>query len=466
MSGLFGTLSIGLQALMAQQAGLQITSQNIANANTPGYARERPDMVPSPPVQYGTLLFGNGVELQKIESVRDRILDLRVYQETSQQGQLQSFVTAAQQVEAEFNVSSGGQLQTALNGFFNSLSQLSANPSDLASRQSVIAAAQTLASAFQSTSDQTSRVQTGLDQGVLSTVDQINKITAQIANLNAQVEAASAGGGNAGPLEDARSQLIGQLSGLVDVSVIDAGSGSLTLTTANGAALVSSNVSFKLGTQADPATGLHRVVDSQGNDITTSIQGGQLGGQIQARDQFIPSVLSNLDDLAANVIQSFNTQHKLGFDLSGTAGGNFFVPFVQPSPGSNAGAAASFAVAISDPTKIAARGDGSAGDNGNVNALAGLQSQAIVNGQNPIDFYAGIVSQVGNQLSTANAELSAENLTLTQLQNQQASVSGVSLDEEATNLIRYQRAYEAAARVISVVDQLTQTAIALGNPGT
>src|SRR5579885_2656463 len=162
MSGLFGTLSIGLQALMAQQAGLQITSQNIANANTPGYARERPDMVPSPPVQYGTLLFGNGVELQKIESVRDRILDLRVYQETSQQGQLQSFVTAAQQVEAEFNVSSGGQLQTALNGFFNSLSQLSANPSDLASRQSVIAAAQTLASAFQSTSDQTSRVQTGL----------------------------------------------------------------------------------------------------------------------------------------------------------------------------------------------------------------------------------------------------------------------------------------------------------------
>jgi flagellar hook-associated protein 1 FlgK len=463
MSGLFGSLSIAMRSLIAQQAAMQVTSQNIANVNTPGYTREIPNLVENPPVQYGSILFGNGVDLQGINSVRDSILNLRIYQENGQQGQLQSFTNQAQQVQSLFSVSGGSGMQTALNNFFASLTQLASNPSDMPSRQSVIGNAQTLAAAFQSTASQLTQIQHAADLGVGQSVTQINQLTTQIAQLNTQVSSAVASGQNAGPIQDQRDQLINQLSGLVDLSVIDAGNGSVTLTTQSGTTLVSGNIANALTAAPDPTTGFTQVL-AQGVNITSSIQGGQLGGLIQARDQFVPSVQSNVDNLAAGIISSFNTQHQAGFDLNGNPGGNFFVPFVQPSPGSNAGAAASFSVAITDPTLIAASADGTSGNNVNIQALANLQNQPLISNQTPVAFFAGTVSQVGNQVSSATSELDAANLSLTQLLNQQSSESGVSLDEESTNLIKYQRAYEAAARVVSVIDSLTQTALNMVQP--
>jgi flagellar hook-associated protein 1 FlgK len=135
----------------------------------------------------------------------------------------------------------------------------------------------------------------------------------------------------------------------MDVSSIDAGNGSLTLTTNNGAPLVVGGQSFALTSQADPTTGLQHIF-SQGSDITSKIASGQLAGQLQIRDQEIPAIQTSLDALAAGLANSVNAQHQAGFDLNGAAGGNCFVP----PPATGVGAAAGLAVAITDPSKIAA----------------------------------------------------------------------------------------------------------------
>ncbi|HWP83820.1 MAG TPA: flagellar hook-associated protein FlgK [Terriglobia bacterium] len=461
MAGLFGSLSIALRSLMAQQGALQVASNNIANVNTPGYSRQRPVLEQEAPIGYGSLLFGNGVDLRQVRSIRDRILELRIYQETQQQARYSAYLAPAQQVEALFSLAATGSLQQALSGFFDSLRQLSVNPSGLAERQNVLNAANNLAAVFRRASGQLRQIAETLDQSVAQTVGAVNEITAQIAQLNNQISAAASAGQNPGTWEDQRHLLIEQLSGLIDVAVVDAGQGKLTLTTAKGSPLVVGDRAWPLDAPVDPSTGRVQVF-SQGADITATLSGGRLGGLLEVRDQLIADVQSNLDDLAAALIQAFNAQHHAGFDRNGVAGGDFFVPFAPPVPGSNAGAAASFTVALSDPALVAASADGAPGDNGNLAALIAIQSQNIVAGQPPASFLASLVGRMGNEVARVRAEGEAESLALLQLQNLRDSVSGVSLDEEAANLIRLQRAFEAAARVVAVVDSLTEIAIHLG----
>jgi flagellar hook-associated protein 1 FlgK len=237
------------------------------------------------------------------------------------------------------------------------------------------------------------------------------------------------------------------------VQSIQADGTSPTLTTSGGAALVVGNQSFKLTTQTNSATGFQDVF-SQATDITSSITGGNLAGEIHLRDQEIPSLQSSLDTLASGIANSVNTQNAAGFDLNGKAGGNIFVP-----PTGVAGSAVNLTVAISDPNLIAASADGTAGNNANATALANLQSQNIIAGENPINYYSGIVFQVGNDASNASAGLPGEQLLIQQLQDQQNAVSGVSLDQEGANLVQFQNAYAAASRVASIIASLFQTTI-------
>ena len=457
MSSLFGSLSIALRALLAEQGALDATNNNIANVNTPGFSRRRAILSQEPPVVYGSLALGNGVSLERVESIRDRILELRIHQETQQEGKLESFLSAMRQVEVLFNETQGAGLEGVLSNFFNSLLELSTNPSSLLLRQAVLAAGEDLAAAFRQAAGNLAALQRSLDQRVVQSVEEINRLTVEIADLNPQISQLEGLGRDAGAFADRRNLLVRELSGLVDIAVIDADRGSLTLTTSNGTALVVGDKSLALNVQIDPATGFQNVF-AQGVDITAALTAGRIGGLLEVRDQTIPSVLADLDSLAAGLANAFNGVHAAGFDLSGAPGGDLFVP----PPGSGVGAAASFAMAITDPAQLAASSDGTPGSNGNLIALEALRDQALVGGQRPADFYAGLVFRIGNDMKRASVELEAESLVLRQLQNQRSAFSGVSLDEEAANLIRLQRAFEAAARVVSVVDELTQTVINLG----
>jgi flagellar hook-associated protein 1 FlgK len=278
--------------------------------------------------------------------------------------------------------------------------------------------------------------------------------------LNVQISSASSSGQNAGTFIDQRDQLVNQLSGLVDVSSIDTGNGTVTLTTSSGAPLVVGNQSFQLTTQTN-SSGFQDVY-SQGTDITSALTGGSLAGAIQARDQSIPSIMSSLDALASGLGNSMNSINEAGTDLNGNPGGAFFT---VPSTGSS-GAAATISVAITNPSQIAGSLNGSAGDNSNINAMIALQNETIINGQTPLNAYSNLVFQVGNDVSTAQSESTASQSMVQQLQNQIGSVSGVDINEESVNLVQYERAYQAAAQVSSVIDSLTATAINLGQSTT
>jgi flagellar hook-associated protein 1 FlgK len=451
MSSLNASLATALSGLIAEQGALAATTNNVANVNTPGYSRETPVLVASDPVTVSPLTFGTGVTLQSVQSIRDPILESQIQQQTQGQGQFSALSTALQQTQVNFSTSSG-DIGTSISNFFESINQLSTNPADLSLRQGVLTAAGNLAASFNSTADNLSQQRSSLDLSVVQTVGQINQLTQQIAQLNGQVSNLQNVGENAGTFIDQRQQAIDQLSSLVDVSVIPSDN-TLTLTTANGAPLVAGQQSFQLQTQTN-ASGLHDIY-SQGNDITSQITSGQLGGTLEARDQQIPAIQSQLDTLASGLATAVNTVQAAGFDLNGIAGTNLF----NAPPASGVGAAASLSVAITDPSLIAASSDGSAGSDGNAEAMYALSSQGIIGGQSPTDYYSGVVFNVGNATANAGAEENASGLVLQQLNDQRSSVSGVSLDEEAANMVQYQDAYSASAQVITTINDMMYAVI-------
>jgi len=450
MGSLSSSLAIALSGLSAEEGALEATTNNVANVNTPGYSREVPEFETADPVVVDPLTLGSGVTLKTIESVRDPILESQIQQETQTQGQLNALVSALSQTQTNFT-STTGDIGTAISNFFDSVNQLSTSPSDLSLRQNVLTAAGNVASAFNTAANNLSSQRTSLDQSVGQTVQQINQLTSQIAQLNTQISNVQNTGEDAGTFIDQRTQLIDQLSSLIDVSTIPTDN-TLTLTTASGTPLVVGQTSFQLTTQLDSSGTQH--IFSQGSDVTSTIVSGQLGGILEARDQQIPAFQTQLDTLASGFANSVNQIQTAGYDLNGNAGSNLFTP-----PPSGSGAAASLSVAITDPALIAASSDGTSGSNGNAEAMYALRNQGIISGQSPTDYYSGIVFNVGSAVSNANASQSASNLVLQQLNDQRSSVSGVSLDEEAANMMRYQQAYAASAQVISSINTMMEDII-------
>ncbi len=454
MPSLFASLGVAVRALLAEQSAMEVTANNVANANTPGYTRQRHNLIEGPISLEGSLTFGTGVDLSRVESLRDAILELRIQQERQQQSSVDTFVQSMSQLQVMFS-SSGGDIGSRISQFFSSLQSLSTDPANLSLRQGVLAAAGNMANAFRTTAQNLTQQRNNLDLSVGQTVEQINVLTSEIAGLNSQITTMQNLNQNPGAFIDQRDVLIGKLSDLIDVSSIQSDSG-LSLTTSNGTALVAGSQSFDLDVQLD-ASGVQHIF-AQGKDITATITGGALAGYLQVRDEKIPAVENNLDTLAAGLANALNAAHRNGFDLSGNAGGDLFVP--PPSTGQ--GAASALAVAITDPALIAASSDGSPGSNGNVAALLAVHDQGIAAGQPPADYYANLVFGIGSDISNGMAQQDAAALILGQLQDQRGSISGVSLDEEAANLVQYQRAYDAAARVVTTINEMLDAVVNLG----
>jgi flagellar hook-associated protein 1 FlgK len=456
MGGLNTSLLIGLQALETNQGALDATSNNIANVNTPGYTREVAEFSENQQNESGNDVTGGGVSLEGVQSIRDELLNLQIQQQTSLQSSADAQSSSLQQIQTSFTTT-GDDISSALTAFSSSLTQLSANPTSSAVQQGVIADGQGLANAFNSTANALTEAQTQANDQVTQTVAQINTLTQQIAQLNGQLAQVPAIE-NGGTVEDQRDQLVQQLSGLTGISITQSSDGE-TITTANGSPLVMGSQSFNLQTTTG-SNGLQQVVDSNGNNITTSIQGGTLGGAIQVRDQTIPGLLSQLNTLAAQFATAFNAAQAQGYDSNGNKGTAFFS--VPSNPG-DAGAAAGIAVAITDPSQIAISSDGSAGSNGNVANLSAALTTNLPSGQTAAQAYASLVFQVGNAASEASTQSTAIGDNLTLLTSQQGSVSAVSIDEETTNLERYQTAYEAASRIVSTIQVLNNAILNMGS---
>jgi flagellar hook-associated protein 1 len=466
MGTLTSVLDIARQALIADQFGLNVTANNVANQNTPGYTREVVNFQSEDSVSLSGGTQSTGVTATET-SQRDRVLEQRVQQQTQVLAQSGALGSALQQVENIFGLSStsstgnssavtSSALGSAINSFFSSLSSLEGNPSDTSTRQSMLSAATALAGAFNDASNQLSQISSSLNQQVSSDASQVNALTTSIASLNSQI-ASTSPNGDAGTLEDQRQQDIDQLSQLVGLDQISTSQNGISLTTSGGAVLVSGSQSFAMSTtQVGGNTDV--LAGDPPQDVTTNLTGGDLGGALQARDQYLPSYSQALDNLAFSLGTAVNQQNEQGVDSGGNPGQAIF-----SLPSTQTGAAAQITVSATGPGAIAAAtsGEGSSG-NDNATALANLATANTVGGQTASGFLASFLGQLGTDASTVTTENTAQQTTLTQLTTQRDSLSAVSSDEEAANLTQFQRSYQAASEVFNIVNTLMASAINLG----
>jgi flagellar hook-associated protein 1 FlgK len=454
MGGLSTALLIGIGGLDAAQGALDATSNNIANVNTPGYTREVAQLSESPESDANNQVTGGGVTFDGLMSIRDELLNMQIQQQTSQQGAANTEYSNLQQVQAYFT-STGTDIASALTAFSSSLVELSGNSSNSATQQGVLAAGQNLAAAFNTTANGLTSAQTAANGQVPDTVSQINSLAQQIAQLNGQLAQVPAAA-NGGTTQDQLDQAVQQLAGLTNVSVTKTNNGE-TITTGSGTPLVIGSQSFSLQTATGPG-GLQEVVDSNGNNITSTITGGTLGGSLTIANQVIPGFMTQLNTLASQFATAFNAAQAAGTDSNGNPGAAFFTGTANLGD-----AAANIGVGLTNPAQIAISSDGSAGGNGNIANLSVVLTSPLPSGVSPENAYAGLVFNVGTAASNASTQSTAIGDNLTQLNNLQGSVSAVNIDEETANLLRFQTAYEAATRIVSTVQVLNNATLNMGS---
>jgi flagellar hook-associated protein 1 FlgK len=466
MATLNSALQIITSALTADQGALNVTSNNVANANTPGYTREVPVFQANDAVTINGISYGQGVEMTSAQSQRSLVLDAGVQQQTQAQQATNSEWTAMQQVESIFNQVTTGSgaavnsLGDQITDFFNSLTALEANPDSTTLRENVLSAVNTMTSTFNSVATQLGQQTTAINQQVQGVVQQINPLLTSIAQLNQQITSSSPNA-DAGQLEDQRQYDLQQLSQYIGVNVVQTENNGLTITTTGGALLVSQGQAFQLTTgNVDGNTDVFTSAPGSAQDITgqQASGGGQLAGLLAARDQDIPAIQNQMDTLANGLATQINTVQAAGVDVNGNPGQPFF-----NIPATVAGSAAGISVALTDPSQIAAAATGNGpGDDTNLQAMANVANQTIVAGDTPTDYYSSFVSGLGAQVAGLNTQNLAQQASLSQVQSQQSALSAVSLNEEAANLQTYERAYQSASQVFSIIDTLMTSALNLG----
>jgi flagellar hook-associated protein 1 FlgK len=459
MTDINAMMSLAGQALLTQQQAISVTSHNIANVNTPGYSRQQLIMTANTPVDSSIGPMGSGVSAESIERVYDRYLNAQISNESQGLGRWDAQKDAVKLVEMIFNEANGSGLNEAMSKFWNAWQSLTTDPDGTTERQVLLTASQVLANTFNQLDTDLSQSQQGLGLVVEGTVADINRLSEQLLDLNTKIVSSEVGSVSANDYRDQREQVLKELSELIDISSFEDANGAVTVSVATGLPLVTAEDYWQLSTEPN-VTGIEEVVwvDADGNttNINAAISGGKLKGLIEVRDFIIPDYMTRLDTLAGAILTDVNLLHQAGFDLNGTAGEVFFV---------GTGTAADLEVnpnILGDLNLIAAASDAATvpGDSRNAVNIANLQYALNIGGtQSYNDYYGAIVRDVGNEVLQSDAYYNHQSDMMVQLENQREAVSGVSLDEEMINLIKFQNAYTAAARLITTADEMMQTVL-------
>jgi flagellar hook-associated protein 1 FlgK len=453
---LFGTLTSASRSLDAQRFGLDVVGQNIANVNTSGYTRRTLDLAAIPPTS--NLSAGGGVEVQGVRSIRDALLERRLWQELPARSMQSAMANSLSVVEVALG-DAGASIDQKLTAFFDSFARLAEDPTSATSRQEVLLQGQSVASGF---SDMVSRLNTAqrdVDTRIRGDVDQVNALVSQIASLNASIGGASGSGADVQTLKDQQNEAVKTLAGLLNVHVMQREDGGLDVTFGQGRPLVIGASNFSITATPTGPSGLVTLTDANGVDVGGEIAAGSLGGYLTIRDTTIPGYVSRLDDIAYAFAGQVNTIHEAGFDLTGAAGLPFFTPLAAA-----AGAASAITVnaaVAGDPNLVVAAGVAAAGDNQAARDMADLRDERVMFGNTATlhDAWGRLVYQAGSDTRYARLEERSRGEIVLQIEALRESVSGVSLDEEAANMIKFQRAYEANARFFTTIDQAIETLI-------
>ncbi|NTW58380.1 MAG: flagellar hook-associated protein FlgK [Nitrospirae bacterium] len=540
ISGLFNTAQSGL---LASQTALSVTSNNIANVNTPSYSKQSVILQIAQPTVTGSGTIGSGVTVSGITRSYDRFIQAQLMGQDQSTNRSAAQDQAWGQIEQVFNDVQGTGLSAAMADYINAWNDVATDPTGMTQRSVLLQKASALTTSAQHIESSIVQTLDNTNASITGAAKQANTIASAIAQINGQIMQQEAGSGaqTAIDLRDQRDQKLNELSKLVGFSSYEDPNGSLTVMVGMRTLVSGTGTNqFSTARNADGNPDLYL----DGMNITGAVQSGQLGGLIEARKDIQTNVLTSFRKLIASLTQQMNIQHQAGYGLDGStamdffnplqvstinnsasanitatitdpalltldeyaitfdSGGNYSVfnkqsgalvsapaPYVSGNTISLPGvdvvisgavtpadsfvvstlttAVSNFGVALSDPRQVAASSSPLQLPGNNANALLMVQLtdtvQANLGNNTFASYYGSIVSTVGVKKQTAANSLSFDQNLLSALQAKRDSISGVSLDEEAANLIRYQRSYQAAARMITVTDELLQTVLAMGS---
>lgn len=468
MSKISSMLDVGKRSLANSQTALQTVGHNIANKSTEGYSRQRVEMLSNTPVNEGKLQIGMGARAGVVTRVNNPWLEKQIQREGTNTGFAESKADALGRVEQIYNEQLNKGLNQYMTDFFNGFRELSNNPESLASRTMVRESAVALTKDFQRVVKQLRDVQEDIDGQLITSSQEINQITKEIASLNEKIQLVEVSGAPANDERDRRDVLLKKLGEKIDITWAEGNNGMVTVTAGSTAILVGGITANELKakyTDTRDRVELFYARDggsSADANVTTQIKGGRLGGILEVRDQTIEGLISAVDKMAYTLATEVNKAHIEGFDRSGNTGVLFF-----DMPDSEQGAASTIAInktIYNDVGRIVASAKADApGENTVANVISSLQYKNVMEGGTSTfdDFYNTQVGQVGTITQRAVKSFEAQKNAMEQLANIRESISGVSLDEETTKMIEFQKAYDASARLIRTADEMLDTVLNL-----
>ncbi len=451
MGSLFSSLIGATNSLRTFDQALAVVQNNVANASTPGYARQvqsltadrfEPKSGLAGGVSPGDLISRRSEYLE--EAVRSR------QSATSFAGQRVSDLT---QIEPLFSPEAGAGIAGALSNFFRSVSQAGVSPNNTATRQTVLDRAGEVAQQFRDTAAGLGNARADIDRQIGSTVDTVNKLLGQIRDFNvgrsSSTDAATDGGVDAN-----LHNTLDQLSELVDFKAIQNPDNSLTILLGGSEPAVIGEHIFPISSQtAESGASLW---SAQGKDLTSTLSGGQLGALLEQRNKSIPGYAADLDTLASSFTSQVNQLLSQGLDQNGvTPARDLFAPTDPAHP------AATLTTVSGYQTADLALAYGSAGGNGNAIRLSALQNQNSTAGFTFAEYFGNIGANVGRDLDDATQSQDTQSSLLSQAQSLREQRQGVSLDEEAATMMAFQKGYEACAKLVKVLNDLTDTTLSL-----
>lgn len=476
MAGLLNALNSARTSLEVNQKSIEITGNNISNVNTEGYSRQKADFQTYPAMNFGDFFIGQGVKISNVSREHDVFIEQQLKQKAVDYGFQDALTRPLSELESVFTITNDN-ISTDIDNFFDSLQELTADPSDLVQRNNVILQGEVLATSFNNTINQLNSIQENINNTIVSKLDAVNSQLRELADLNDRIYSIEIQGQMANSARDQREMVAKELAKTLGAQSYEAKNGMLSVALPGGLPLVQGNMAMSISAQTsgtDMTLQLH--AGGVTRDLGVRNLGGAFQGLLDVRDNLIPEMTGDLDKLAYELSVAVNLQHRAGGGLDSTTGIDFFnmPPNYAPSPpaptaAEYAGAARNISVALTDPTQLAAGaapdpgpppGNVAPGDNRNALILSNIGDTYLIGGADTFtSLYGKISAKIGIESNQNQLSLKGAQDAMDQLENFRDGLVGVSLEEEMISLIQYQRGFESSAKFLSTVDEMMSTVI-------
>ncbi|MEN6521542.1 MAG: flagellar hook-associated protein FlgK [Armatimonadota bacterium] len=460
----FFGLDIAVSGLNAQQLAMNVTAHNITNAGTEGYHRQEAVTTAGTPL-VGALTLANGSAAQlgtgtlvrTIRRLQSEFIDNQIRSEEQLSGSWNYKQNALSQVESFLAEPGDSGLSTSFDEFWNSWNDLATSPESSSSKIAVVEEGSSLALMINNLCGNLRDLQYQADSDIALNTNEVNRIANEISHLNEQIGKAAGDTTNQPcDLLDKRDALLKELSHIINFQTNNATGADLVISIGGKALVQGDNVTEVSITES--ANGWSQLTWSDdGADVL--ITGGEIQGQIETRDDLIGSYIDTLNNITSTLVTEVNKLYSTGTTSSGNPAGNFFTGSDASSISVNSGL-------ITTPTNLTASYTGDTGSNKLAQDIAALADKDVMaNGESIYESYTSLVSQIGGNSEEAQSRAELHALSLDELNTQSESVSGVSLDEEMSDMVKFQQAYNAIARVFTTVDEMLDTIISMGKVG-